>query len=472
MANADRLSALDAAFVDLDHADAPLHVGVTMRLDGPPPTLAGLRRHLDGRMARAPRLRQRILVAPGGDALWADDPGFDVARHVHELTAPAGGASPTATLAELAGVLLSTPLPAGRPLWCMYLVRGLPGDEWALVAQIHHVLLDGIAGVALAGLLLDVEPDPGGTPDEGWSPGTAPTGLAAATGGATARLAAGARTVLGASTDGLGPLRGATGLARQARSLAGELLRAPAPTGLDGAGGRERTVALATVELATLREAGRTHDATVNDVLLAASSIALGRALARRGEEAETIRALVPVNVRTENDGPLGNRISFLHCDLPLTATDPVRALRRVRRQMGERKANGQARPLEALGRAADALPAAGRRRLTRSIAGRLGFTAIVSNVPGPPLPLYLMGRRLRAAHPAVPILRGHAVTIGALSYDGTVCLGLYADPRVVDDVDQIAADLRDTLQLLGSATRPAPTPWQARARARRSSVA
>ncbi len=222
MAPADRLSALDAAFLDLDHADAPLHVGVTLRLDGPAPTLAGLRRHLDGRMDRAPRLRQRILTAPGGDALWADDPGFDVARHVHAVALPPSD-DPDGALAELAGVLLSTPLPPGRPLWCMYLVRE-PGPGWSLIAQIHHVLLDGMAGMTLAGLLLDVEPEPTAPgPRAAWRPQPPPSGAGAAARGITGRAGAGARTVIGASTDGLGPLRQAGELVRHTMVTTGAI---------------------------------------------------------------------------------------------------------------------------------------------------------------------------------------------------------------------------------------------------------
>lgn len=181
------------------------------------------------------------------------------------------------------------------------------------------------------------------------------------------------------------------------------------------------------------------------------------------------VRVLVPVNVRTSDDDAFGNRISFLACDLPVAVDDPVRVLRRIRRQMHERKVSGQARPLAAIARAADALPSAGRRQLTRAIAARVGFTAIVSNVPGPPMPLYLKGSRLRSAYPAVPIMHGRALTLGALSYDGTLHIGLYADAGIIDDLPAIAADVQDALEALHTAVRPAPTPWQQRARDRRS---
>jgi len=470
MASVDRLSALDAAFLDLDRPEAPLHVGAVLRLDGPVPTLAGLRRHLNRRMARVPRFRQRVLVGADvlGDAVWVDDAGFDVARHVHALTLPpvtASGEDATrAALAEQAGVLLSTALEADRPLWRMYLVRGLPDGGWALIAQIHHVLLDGVAAVSVAGLLLDLDPDAPADAAGRWSPTPAAGPVATTASGLRDRAGAGARAALAAP----GQVREAGTLAAQARAALAALTDGPAATALDAGTGPERAVAFARVPLDDLREAGRRHRATVNDLFLTAASLALRDALERRGEAPEAVRALVPVDVRQAQDGALGNRISFLACDLPTGTGDPVRALRRIRQQMEQRKRAGEAHPLTALAQAADALPAAGRRQLTRLLAGRIPFTTIVSNVPGPPMPLYLLGARLREAYPAVPILHGRALTIGALSYAGTVHVGLYADAGAVDDLPRIAADLQRALTTLCSATAPAPTPWQARARAKR----
>jgi hypothetical protein len=150
--------ALDGAFLDLDTRDAPLHVGWTIRLEGRPPSLGGLRRHLAARLDRVPRLRQRLVATAlaGGERRFEDDPAFDVGRHVTACALPApGGAGELRAAAE---VLLSAPLDPARPLWRMCLVDGLAGG-WALVGQVHHVLVDGIAAVEVAALLLDAEPD-------------------------------------------------------------------------------------------------------------------------------------------------------------------------------------------------------------------------------------------------------------------------------------------------------------------------
>ena len=466
MAPVDRLSALDAAFLDLDRPEAPLHVGATLLLDGPAPTLAALRRHLDGRLERVPRLRQRVLAGADllGDAVWADDPGFDIARHVDAVSLPPGGADDRAALGELAGVLLFSPLAAGRPLWRMHLVQGLQGGRWGLVAQLHHVLLDGVAAVGVVRLLLDVAPVAGGDATHGWRPLPASGTVAAAASGLRNRAQAGARAAWSAP----GHVRDAGALAREARAAIQSLTDGPPATSLDAGSGPARSVAFARAPLDAVRDAGRRHQATVNDVFLAATARALREALTRRGEDPAAVRALVPVNMRQDEDGAMGNHISFLACDLPTATQDPVRALRQVRRQMAQRKGSGEAHPLTALAHAAEVLPAAGRRGLTRLLAGQVSFTTIVSNVPGPPVPLHLMGGRLLEAYPAVPILHGRSLTFGALTYDGTLHVGLYADTGVIDDLPQIAADLQEALTTLCAGAEPRPTPWQAKARERR----
>ncbi|MCW3039929.1 MAG: wax ester/triacylglycerol synthase family O-acyltransferase, partial [Solirubrobacterales bacterium] len=180
----DRLSALDYSFLALDTAEAPLHVGWTMRFDGAPPSLAALRRHLDARLDFVPRFRRRVsLPALGiGDPRWVDDPGFDIAQHVHELTLARPGGP--AELRALAGTLLSRPLAPGKPLWQIYLVRGVEPDGFALVGQAHHALVDGIAAIEVAMLLFTPDPPAGPGQDAGglstWRPEARPTPARAA----------------------------------------------------------------------------------------------------------------------------------------------------------------------------------------------------------------------------------------------------------------------------------------------------
>jgi WS/DGAT/MGAT family acyltransferase len=469
---ADRLSALDAAFLDLDSAAAPLHVGWTLRLDGRAPSLHALRRQIDGRLDRVPRFRRRVARPPLGlgDPQWADDPAFDVARHVQGLHLPPPGGP--AELRHLAGRLLSEPLDPRRPLWRLTLVDGLAGGGFAVVGQAHHALVDGIAAVEVAMLLFDLEGAPAELPaPSAWAPEPGPSVPAAAAALALERAG--------------GALRGTRALARAVRRadlatlhdlrLAVEQLAAPAPfTPLDRSAGPERVVAFAETGLEAAREAGRRHGATLNDVLLAAATVALGRALRRRRERHAWIKVLVPVNVRAGGDGhsgaeaAAGNQISFMAVELPVGLSDPVDILRAVHAQTAARKAAGAAAPLHAVARAGDLLPGTARRLVARAAAGAASFNAVVSSIPGPPVTLALLGRPLTAVFPAVPMLEGHGLSIGAISYRDRLQACVYADAEVVPDAVEIARDLEqafDALRVVPDAPEP---PWRARARARR----
>jgi WS/DGAT/MGAT family acyltransferase len=468
----DRPSALDLAFLDLETPQAPLHVGWTLRFDGAAPPVAALRRHLDARLGSVPRFRRRLVRPALGGPFWADDPGFDVARHVYGVALAEPG-----ELRAVAGSLLSRPLPDDRPLWRMYLVDGDAGG-FAIVGQAHHALIDGVAAIAVAQLLFGPEP---GADDAAaaWVPAPPPSPAAALRASAATRgraLAAAARDAAGALWPDVAPAassadRATAALGEAARAV-DALAHAPAATALERSVTARRAVAYAGVPFDAVRAAGRAHGATVNDVLLAATAIALRSALRRRGERREAVRALVPVSVRASGDGAaLGNRISFMPIELPVGEPDPHRALALVAARTSAAKAGDDTTALDALGRAADALPGPGRRLIARGALRALPFTLVVSNVPGPPVALSLLGRPLRAVHPMVPLLHGHALTIGAVSYDGRLHLGLAADAEVVDDAVAIARDLEaafDALRLAPAAA-DAVTPWRAQARARRA---
>jgi WS/DGAT/MGAT family acyltransferase len=471
----DRPTALDLAFLDLETPQAPLHVGWILRFGGRAPSLAALRRHLDTRLHAVPRFRRRLVRPALGAPHWVDDAGFDVARHAFAVSLAAPGGE--RELRDVAGSLLSQPLPEGRPLWRMYLVDGLQDDDeaaggFALVGQVHHALVDGIAAVEV-GMLLFGAAEGDGDRSSGWvaraGPGEVET--ARATFGARARAAAGAaRTLSGTALSPAAP-----GALREAARAIESLARPVAVTGLDRSATRERALGLASVPFALVRDAGRRHGATVNDVLLAASTLALRAELRRRGEAAEALRALVPISVRTDDPAALGNRISFLPIELPVGEPDPRRVLRLLRARTAVAKESGDAGALEGLTRAADALPGPARRLLTRTAVRTVGFNLVISNVPGPPVALSLLGRPLRAIHPLVSLLHGHALTIGAVYYAGRLNLGLAADAAVLPEPAVLGGELEAAFATLGAAgtsVPPAPTPWGARARARRQRAA
>jgi len=470
----DRLSALDATFLALDAPTAPLHVGWTMRFAGPAPPLAQLRRHIDARLAHVPRFRRRVVMPPLGlgDARWADDPGFDIARHVHQVTvAPPGGAG---ELRGLSGRLLSTPLDPERPLWRLYLVDGLARGEFALVGQAHHALVDGIAALEVAVLLFAPEHAPDDGQDGPWRPQPTPGPLQSARGATTARtrgtLDVARALARSARIPGPASLQAAGSALRDAGHALEALARPTAHTGLERTATHRRAVAFAEVSLEGARSAGKRNHATINDVLLAACTMALGRALRRRGEEHAEIKVLVPVSTRAAGTGAeLGNKISFMAIELPVGDIDAVTVLRTVRNRTRAAKQASAHGAIDALASAADLLPPAPARAVARGAFGAASFNAIVSNPGGLPAGLSLLGRPLRAIYPAVPIVEGQSLTIGALSYLDRLHVGLYADAEVVYDVVDIAHDLARAFDVLRVEATAAPTPWRARATAKRA---
>ena len=461
----DQLSALDASFLALDTATAPLHVGWTMRFGGSAPSLAQLRRHLEARLHLVPRFRKRVArpVLGLGPACWEDAPGFTIDAHVHTVRAPPPGGA--GALRDVVGVLLSFPLPIDQPLWRVLLVEGLADDGFALVGQAHHALVDGIAAIEVALLLFGPPPD-GGEP-EPWrparprrslAPGVLPSPQETVAGGAHLAL----EVLRGLRHARPGPLRDAAG------ALEALAHRGPA-TSLQANRTHRREIATAQAGLAGVKAAGRRHGATVNDVLLAACSLALGGALRRRGEAPAGLKVLMPVNVRgTAAPRALGNRISLVPVELPTAERDPVAVLRQVRDRTRAVQAAGAAGPLDALSRAADRLPSPAQRTLARALSGATDYAVVISNVQGPPVELGLLGRPLRALYPSVPVSAGHGLTVGCISYLDRLHVGLTGDAEVVPDLGDIARDLEAALDVLRAVAPGAPTPWSARARHRR----
>src|SRR4051794_22555849 len=435
MAPIDRLTALDAASPALGPPRAPLQVGWPLRFGGEPPPLSTLRRHMDARLDRLPRFRRRLADLPGGIA-WVDDAGFDIARHVHQVSLP--DPAGTVELRELAGRLLSQPLDRARPLWRMYLVDGL-NDGFALIGQAHHALVDGIAAIEVAVLLFD---DGTELVPSTWRAAPGPSNAHAATDAARARVGGGLRAMAGAARAATHP-RGTAGALREAAGALTAAASPAPPTSLDRSVTNQRIVAFGSAPFDEVRAVGKRRGATVNDVLLAATTIALGRALARRGERPHALKTLIPVSTRAPGTAAdLGNAVSFAAIELPLGEPDPTNVLRTVRDRTRAAKEGGTARPLAALAQAGDLLPAVGRRAIARTAIRLASFNAVVSNVPGPPVELHLLGRPLHSIHPAVPLIEGHGLTVCGLSYGGRLWLGVYADAAVVPDVLDVARDI------------------------------
>jgi WS/DGAT/MGAT family acyltransferase len=458
----DRLSPLDEAFLRIESDAAPMHVGWTLLIEGEPPAIGDLRAQVASRLDLLPRFRRRALTSPLHDPVWVDDSQFDLAHHVTRVGLLDPGDD--VALQALAGELFSRPLDRRRPLWRLILVDGLRGGGFAIVGSAHHALVDGVAAVEVAGLLLDGEPHVAPLHPSNWSPEPVPSlaNRALATIAERARLGKAAGSVAlravanpGAPGDALAALRD---IGSALRPIA---TSAPA-TALNRRVGAARAVAFAELSLPAAKAVGRRRGATINDVVLATAALALGRYLRRAGECHPWLRTLVPVSTRPHGTGAeLGNRISFVIVELPVGERSPCAALDEVTRQMREHKRSGSAGALDGVLRAAHFAPLPVRDLLGWIATRPQTFNAVVSNIPGPREPLYLLGRPVRAAYPAVPLARGHGLSVGILSYRDVLHVGLYADPGLVPDLEEVARDFTCSFDALrfALASRPPQPP-------------
>jgi diacylglycerol O-acyltransferase / wax synthase len=451
---------LDASFLYLEEPGTPMHVGGVLILEAPRGGIDALADLVEARLALVPRYRQRVAVVPGhlANPVWVDDPDFDIAYHLRRSGLPRPGNQEQ--LLDLVSRLTSRPLDRARPLWEAYLVDGLADGRVAVITKTHPALVDGLSAIDIGQVLLDVEPDtPAPEPVE-WRPRRLPTGgqlLWQAFDEYARRPSAvldTARNVVADVRSTAARLSGvAGGLLRTARTT---LLAAP-HSPLNAPVGRQRRVAIARAELDDIKKVRKAHGGTVNDVLLTVVTGALREWLLSRGEPVvggTAIRALVPVSMQDE-EAVAGNKVSSYLVDLPVGEPNPRVRLTRLSYAMRGIAQHGQSVGADSLialtGFAPPTLHAMGARA-ARGLSRRL-FNLVVTNVPGPQLPLYAAGSRMLEVFPVVPLARGQGLAIGMTSYNGRVFFGLNAERDSVGDVD-VLADLieQEVAELVESA--------------------
>jgi WS/DGAT/MGAT family acyltransferase len=431
-----------------------VHVGATIIVEGGPPEFPRLVEHVESRLSLIPRFRQKITSAGPmalNNPVWTDDSRFDIERHVRRVALPKPGGM--AELRDLVGRAMSEPLDLTRPLWQLYLIEGLERKRHAYISKTHHALVDGVAAVDVGTIILDASPE--GTEmevsEERWEPDEPSPELL---------------FVRDASDRIRAPLRVARKAARGAltmpRSTAGRVMRtaegfaklaASGPTAprtfLNQEIGRDRRVAFVETELALLKSISGASEATVNDVILSVASGGLRRLFERRGVELpEELVGLVPMSIRRPGeDLELGNRIATLLVRLPIAETDPAGRLERIHAETTRLKASEQATAASLIIEATGWTPPTINRVLAGAISRPLAFNLVVSNVPGPQMPFYLLGRKLEAIYPFVPLSpQNHALSIGVLSYDGRVFFGLGGDRDLLADIDELGAEIEAAL--------------------------
>ena len=383
-------------------------------------------------------------------------------------------------LKRLAGRVFSQALDRSRPLWEMWLVEGVSEGRFALLSKTHHALVDGVSGVDIATVLFDTSPDPMpvAPPEHEWIPRPLPTGaqlladalLERAT--VPAEIARGVRATLRGPRHVAGRVgRAVAGSARwpgpgcrrprRARSTSGS-----APTGASPG-------SAATCE--QFKAVKNALGGTVNDVVLASVAGALGRYLRLHGESTEdtVLRAMVPVSVRADVErGALGNRVAAMWAPLPVGLSDPVQRLLTISRAMDGIKASGQAVGAQVLTELSGFAPPTIMAQAARLQARQRLFNLVVTNVPGPQFPLYMLGRELEAMYPMVPLAENQALGIAIMSYNGQLNFGLNADYDALPDLEALADELRAAIEELVAAAgedRPQRAGGPTRRCARRS---
>lgn len=455
----DRLTAVDASFLSNETSASHMHVGGILIFEGPPPLYVDLVEHVRSRLHLVPRFRQRLVTPPleAGRPLWADDANFNLTYHVRHTGLPEPGGEEQ--LKRLAGRVFSQRLDRSKPLWEMWLVEGLEDNRFALLTKTHHAMVDGISGVDIGTVLFDLEPNPQHAPsDNGWVPERTPNGAQLLARSASEVAAAPLKLAERAVEAVRRPEHAARRVADALEGL-GEVLGAladPAPdVPLNQPIGPHRRYCWARSELATFKRIKNALGGTVNDVVLAVVTGALRDWLHSRSVRTEglELRALVPVSIRTEDErGDLGNRLAVMRGPLPVYVEDPVRRLRLVSEQMEGLKRSKQALGAEVIARFNDFAPPTLLAQAARLNFSTRLFNLIVTNVPGPQIPLYVLGRELREVFPVAFLPEDHALAVAIMSYNGRVDFGLLADYDSMDDVEEIAAGIARSLAELEEA--------------------
>jgi WS/DGAT/MGAT family acyltransferase len=465
MANADRLTGLDSSFLHLESDSAHMHVAGCMVFDGTAPSYDDLVAQIVSRLHLVPRYRQRLAFVPLGQGrpVWVDDPYFNVNFHVRHTALPQPGGEEQ--LKRLAGRVFSQSLDRSRPLWELWLVEGLSEDRFAVLSKTHHALVDGVSGVDIFTVLFDTsaDPMPVAAPEHEWVPRPLPS---------SAQLLANA--LLERATVPGEIARGARATLRGPRQVAGRLTRslggvgAMARAGLQAAPaspfnvriGPHRRFTWVRGDLAEFKAVKNALGGTVNDVVLAAVSGALGRYLRLRGEETDdlVLKAMVPVSVRADVErGALGNRVAAMWARLPVGLSDPVQRLLTIAREMDGLKESGQAVGAQVLTELTGFAPPTIMAQAARLQARQRMFNLVVTNVPGPQFPLYMLSRQLEAMFPMVPLAENQALGIAIMSYNGQLNFGLNADYDALPDLEALADELRASIEELVAAAGETP---------------
>jgi len=478
MGKVEQLAGMDAAFLYMETPTQHMHVCGTMilePLDVPEdstidPTAAqraAAERLTDlivHRIAELPAFRRRVVETPFNlsHPAWVEVPRFRPRNHVRQVTVDSPGTSEQ--LAEVVGRIAARPLDRRRPLWELWIVQGLEGGRIGVVLKVHHAVVDGISALAVLGRLFTTEPGEEATEQNPkrhrLQPEPTPLDLAGAVWNAATRAPGKVAHALNRTAHALVALAGDS--VRLVTTTERPAMWFSSPrTAFNRALTAERAVAFGRVPLSTVKEIKNAFGVTVNDVVLAACSRALGDYLQAHGDAPQRpLVASVPISEHGI-EGPVRsiNRASVMFIGLPVQLEDPEAIMRSIHEQSigGKRvyETFGPYMLAEWVDIAPPPLFAAAMGTYSRwKLAEYLPpvHSLVISNVPGPPIPLYAGGARLVAAYPFGPILEGAAVNISVMSYDGAVDMGLITCPYAVPRPAEIARGFERAVDELAAA--------------------
>ncbi|HTL85379.1 MAG TPA: wax ester/triacylglycerol synthase family O-acyltransferase [Acidimicrobiia bacterium] len=456
MAKYDRLTSLDASFLHLERLEYPMHVGAMSILEGESFLDADgqfriqeVRDLVLSRLDLMPRFRRRLMPVPydQGRPIWVDDTRFDISYHVRLTALPRPGS--WEQLVALTTRVQEQLLDRDRPLWELWFVEGLEDGHVGIIQKTHHALIDGVSGVDVATLLLDITPEYTRPEITEWIPQPPPNPTQLLVDTLLERLTEPAEIVRSFRSMLRGPRLALRRMSQLTRSMSTMVTRdAIAPrTSLNARTGRHRRMSVVRVPLAEIKEIRAGLGGTINDVVLAGVGGGARRLFQHRGEATEDVqlRVMCPVSVRSEDQqGALGNKVSAMFVNVPVDPRSARERLDTIASQTRDLKERQQAVGAEAIMSVTEYVAPTLMSLAARAVHRQPFFNLIVTNVPGPQFPLYMMGGRLLEAFPIVPLTRNLTVVVGILSYDGTLHFGLWADRDLFADLEVFAGGIDD----------------------------
>lgn len=456
-----RLSGLDASFLYFETSTQLLHVCglVVVRPDSMPGgyTFAAMREEIGRRVAGVPQFRQKLRHVPLSldHPVWVDDSDFDIERHVHRLALPAPGGEEE--LSELCGHLAGQPLDRSRPLWEMWVVEGLSDGRVAVFAKMHHATVDGMSGMSLLAHLCSLEPEAEEPPAEAARETSSPSELNLL-GRAVLRTAGRPLQVAKLVAPTVTALVGSIDRARKGTAMAAPLTAPRTP--FNGTISGRRTIAFTELSLEEIKAVKNASASTVNDVVLTVCGGALRRYLQGRDALPESsLLATVPVSVRGKSEVAGANQVSALFARLGTDLEDPLERLKVVAEGNARAKEHNKAIPAAALQEWAELAAPRTFGMAVRLYSGlRLAekhpvvHNLVISNVPGPPVPIYFVGALVEAMYPLGPIFHGAGLNITVISNAGRVHVGLIADAEMMPDLWDLAHAFEPELHELAAA--------------------